>query len=430
MLKISFYTLGCRSNKAETSNIIESFKKTAFEIVPFNKPADILVINSCTVTAKADRDTKKIINKTINLNPEVKIALIGCLSEIQQDKLLKLPNIFWVIGNADKMNLASIVKNTLDKRKPSVVLNKIKKESFTIKNPGIDKKYTRANIKIQDGCDNYCSYCIIPYSRGPARSREFEDIINEAAELCAAGYREIVITGINAGSYNYNNKNILDVIKELETIPDLERIRISSIESTDVIKDIIDRMSVSKKLCRFLHISLQSGCDKILSFMNRDYTTDYYRSIINYSYNNVPGICIGTDIIAGFPGETDIDFNQTKSFVESLPFTYFHVFSYSDRKKTKSFELNPKTPSETIKRRTNLLRALSNKKREFFLSGFLNKTLPVLFEEQKNDLWTGLTDNYIRVNVKSNQNLENKIYPVVITDIADNTVKGNIILNN
>ena len=410
---ITFYTLGCRLNQSETAVISRQFELSGYRVVDFNQPADYVVINTCTVTAHGDADTRHLVNKANRINPQTKIALIGCQAQVQKEKLTKLPNVRLVVGNGEKMNLVNILQEIELSEEPIVITPPIEKKSFTIPVAGIDPHRTRANLKIQDGCDFFCTFCEIPYARGRARSRVFDDILCEAKILAQAGYKEVVLTGVNMGTYGYEGKGILDVIDDLKKIEGLKRIRISSIEPTTAPFELIERMGEGK-LCRYLHIPLQSGSDEILKSMQRKYSKKEFADFIHRAYAAVPEICIGTDIIVGFPGETDEHFQETLEFVRNLPLAYFHVFSYSDRSFNKSRTFSKKVPARTIQERSQILRDLSLQKRLEFSQKFIGTTQKVLFEEKKSNYWFGLTDHYLRVKLASLQDLQNKILTVYL----------------
>lgn len=403
-----FYTQGCRLNQSETASLENAFKNEGFTIVTEAQQANIAIINTCTVTENSDSDTRRLVNKLTNHNPDMKIALIGCQSQVHKNTLLKLKNVKWVIGTAEKMNTHHIISQTLECDDKVCQTEKIQRTPFKIPSSSIDHHHTRANIKIQDGCDFYCSFCVIPFARGPARSRVYEDIIRECIALGAAGHQEIVITGINVGTYDYENKTIVDVIEGISKINTIKRIRISSIEPTTVPKQLIEMMKTNPKLCRYLHIPLQSGSQEILREMARKYTIQDFRNFIQWAYETVPDICIGTDVIVGFPGETKAHFDETVANLLTMPIHYFHVFSYSERKFARSTKKTIKVNPATIAERSKILRKISEQKRQAFYKSHIGKKITVLFESKKNDIWQGLTDNYIKVQHKNNTNLKNK----------------------
>ena len=319
------------------------------------------------------------------------------------------------------MELATIIANTPSDSAPVIDVRKMSRESFSQTGSGIDKKHTRANIKIQDGCDFYCAFCVIPFARGPARSRDCEDIFRECCDLVAAGHKEIVITGINLGTYNHDDKTLYDVIMLLERLDGLHRIRISSIEPTTIDKRLITLMAdPNSKLCRYLHIPIQSATDAQLKGMARKYTLKEFDDFITFAYDTVPDVCIGTDVIVGFPGETPADFESTYTYLKNAPIHYFHVFSYSERLYARSKKMDAQVNPKIIAERSKRLRQLSDQKRKDYYESFIGKTQTVLMEQEKRGFWSGLTDNYIRIKHKADDNLKNKIINVVPEKFKEN----------
>ncbi len=425
---ISFYTLGCRLNQSETAVLERTVETDGFRVVDFEKPADVVVINTCTVTAGGDADTRRLIHKINRLNPRARIALVGCQAQMDKEKLLEFPSVHWVIGNARKMELSAILQSTAVTAAPQVITPTITRESFTIPPMGVDRRHRRANLKIQDGCDFFCSFCVIPYARGRARSREFKDIVREAHGLSDAGHKEVVLTGINLGTYRYQDHTLMDVIEALEQIEGLARIRISSIEPTTIPESLIRKMAGPgpAKLCRHLHIPLQSGSDTILRAMKRQYSAAEFERFIRMADELVPQMCIGTDMIVGFPGETEEEFERSVQNLREWPIDYAHVFSYSQRQMAQSGKLpsSDKNPVETIERRSQILRDLSSRKRRMFHESLLGTRQDVLFEEEKKGEWVGLTDNYVRVAVKSETSLTNEFRKVWPETMRGTMVEG------
>ncbi len=425
--RVAFYTFGCRLNQAETAILEQQFEQRGYQVVDYRDGADVVIVNTCTVTENGDADTRRLVNKINRLNPQTRIALVGCQAQVQREKLLSLPNVHWVVGNEQKMDLTRILQDHWKDSEPQVITPAIRRQSFTLPVAGIDRKHTRANLKIQDGCDFFCSFCIIPYARGRARSREFEDILKEARQLVAAGHKELVITGINVGTYRYEGKTVFDVIRALEELEGLARIRISSIEPTTIPEGFLQNMRNGSKLCRYLHIPLQSGSNKILQRMNRRYTREEFAEFLWQVYREVPNICLGTDVIVGFPGETEEHFEETYRFLRELPLAYFHVFSYSERQWAKSRKLEGKVYREVIERRSKRLRELSARKRRIYLEKQIGRVEKVLFEQEKKGYWTGLTDTYIRVKVKARRDLQNCLLPVHLDRIDGQTMIGHLV---
>jgi threonylcarbamoyladenosine tRNA methylthiotransferase MtaB len=424
---VAFYTLGCRLNQAETAAIQNSFTAEGYRLVEDHQPADIAVINTCTVTANGDTDTRRLVNRLNRLNPQMRIALIGCQAQIQKDQLAELSNVQWVIGNAHKMDLVNIIHRTKGSLAPFVLTPTIPRKSFTIPSPAIDQRHTRANLKIQDGCDFFCTFCEIPYARGRARSREFSDIIAEAEVLVAAGHQEVVVTGINVGTYAYDGNGICEVVAALLEVHGLQRIRISSIEPTTIPRTLLDLMSSHPKFCRYLHIPLQSADNMILQQMKRKYSLEDFDTFLYEIRQRIPGICIGTDIIVGFPGETEESFHKTYTYLRDAPINYFHVFSYSPRHMAKSKAMAAPESSAVIQQRSQRLRTLGQRKRRLFYESIIGTRQSILIENLKDGYWTGLTDNYVRVKIQSSRQLANQMVPVKMEYLDDLEVHGSLV---
>jgi len=402
MRRVAFYSQGCRLNHAEIATLTQQFSTAGYRCVPFGQAADIVVINTCTVTENGDRDTRRLVNRIARQSTDIAIALIGCQSQILKDRLVDLPAVRWVIGNADKMRLVSIIDQSFsaDSAEPVVLVPSIPAESFSVPITDRDQQHVRANIKVQDGCDFYCSFCIIPFARGPARSRVFSNLLAEAHQLVMHGHHELVLTGINMGTYWDSEKTLVDVLDAMEKIPGLYRIRLSSIEPTTIDDRIFSRLvNADTALCRYAHIPVQSGCDATLKRMRRKYTMAMYAQQLEKIIQWNPDVCIGTDVIVGFPGETEDEFMETYTNLEALPLAYFHVFPYSERQMAHSrkFE-NPVAPS-VIQARAKRLRTLSAQKKAAYCDRYVGQVLPVLIEQKKDYGWLGHTDNFIPVCV-------------------------------
>ncbi|MFA5088490.1 MAG: tRNA (N(6)-L-threonylcarbamoyladenosine(37)-C(2))-methylthiotransferase MtaB [Candidatus Omnitrophota bacterium] len=424
---IFFYTLGCRLNQAETAILQNIAVKEGFMISEAGDAAEVVVVNTCTVTEKSDVDTRRLVSKIIRGNPRARIALIGCQAQTQKEKLLQLPQVRWVVGNARKFDLFDIIAQTDTEKSPVVITPDIPGDDFQIPLAGIPRSKTRANLKIQDGCDFFCSYCEVPYARGRARSRYFADILREAKILVQAGHKELILTGVNIGLYNDNGQRIAEVVTALESIPGLERIRISSIEPGTIPWALIEKMPSPNKLCRYLHIPLQSGSNEILKSMGRKYSADEFIGFIREVHQKVKDICIGTDIIVGFPGETETHFQETLAVLRKSPINYFHVFSYSKRHLAKSRHFHGEVAGDIIRRRSQILRDLSQVKRREYWKSLIGTCPRVLFEEKKGGGWRGLTDHYIRVQAESNKDLRNHLVRVELQGIDGQMMTGKII---
>lgn len=425
MQRIYIFTLGCRVNQSESAVLQSILHEQGFRIVDQTTEADIVVINSCTVTAAGDTDAHRLARRIHRDNPMVRIAIIGCQAQVQKETLLSLPGVSWVIGTADKMKLADILKSTTSS-KALVNAGPIRSKPFTLPVTKFAYKRTRANLKIQDGCNNFCAYCEVPFARGRARSRVFSNIMEEARALVDAGHREIILTGINVGLYSNSGKSLWDIVEALQHIKELDRIRLSSIEHATLPLTLTKFMFPLGKLCRSLHIPLQSGSDRILKRMGRAYSTAAYADLVNTIAKKVPGILIGSDVIVGFPGESEKDFHSTISVLTDLPINYFHVFRYSNRNKARSRLFKNHVPGSEINRRSKILRQLSLRKHTAFIKEKIGAIEQVLLEDKKGQYWTGHTDNYILIKVQSEDNLRNRILNIKATCAEGDSLIGTL----
>lgn len=421
---VSFSTLGCRLNQSETAVIETTFDREGYRVVPFDMPADIAIINTCTVTENGDADARRLVNKARRANPEVLVALVGCQAQIQKEQLLQMPNVQWVVGNQRKMDIAAIVGEYQQGQSAQVIAPTISRDPFVSPVAGLREHRTRANLKIQDGCDFFCSFCEIPYARGRARSRVFEDIISEAHALVGAGHRELVVTGINVGTYQFADKTFMDVISALEEVDGLDRIRISSIEPTTIPLELFQHMNNSPKLCRHLHIPLQSGSNSVLTDMKRKYSVQEFSDFVHMVEQTVEGVCIGTDVIVGYPSEGQDEFQETQEALLELPIHYFHVFSYSQRNLAQSRRSEQEVPPAIIRERSRILRGISQRQRLAYNQRLIGTTQSVLFEQIKDGYANGLTSNYVRVHVPARDGLVNRIVKIRLDDVDAGKVYG------
>lgn len=404
----------------------KSLENQGYSIVPFKDDSDLAIINTCTVTAKADSDCRHIIRNYIRRNPKSFVAVVGCYSQMGYKALAEIEGVDLIMGNQDKLDVVNHVKMGKNE-KPLVLRDRIIKDDFTIDYVGQSDSKTRANLKIQDGCDFMCSFCIIPMARGRARSRDLNNLLEEARQLAGQGFKEIILTGVNIGTYNNSGASVLEVCDRLNEIDGIERIRISSIEPTTIPTELFDRMNDSSdKLVPYLHIPLQSGSDKILNLMRRKYDRQQYLDFICEADSKVKDLCIGTDVMVGMCGEGEDEFQETCNFLINSPLAYFHVFSYSERPGTASVKMDEKVSPQIIKRRSSVLRNISERKRLEYYQKFIGRELPVLFENSEDDHWSGYTDNYIRVSVPSQNSLENKICKVKLNALTADFITGTL----
>jgi threonylcarbamoyladenosine tRNA methylthiotransferase MtaB len=428
--RASLHTLGCRLNQSETAVLADRLRADGYQIVEYGLPTDLLVLNTCSVTDEAERVCRYEIRKTLRHSPQAFVAVTGCYAQTGVESLRRLPGVDLILGNQYKMSLPSYLPapSSLAKQPVPALLHTrtLDRDDFTQDGVGgSDAK--RANLKVQDGCNFMCSFCLIPFARGHERSRIWDDTIREAEALVTRGRRELVLTGVNIGRYEQDGRSLLDLIKRLETIEGLARIRISSIEPTTIPDALLEYMAGSTKLCRHLHLPLQSGNDDILRAMNRRYTVMDYVAFIERAMRLMPDLGLGADVLVGFPGESDVQFADTMAVVTDLPFSYLHVFTYSERPGTAAARMTDRVPPSAMRRRNHALAELSRARRLDFYQRHVGRTVEVLFETQDDrDRWTGFTSNHVRVGVISDDDLTNVLRPVTIEGAMDGLAVGRL----
>lgn len=435
-------SIGCKVNRYEIEQIREILKDFGFDGTDQPEKADLIVLNSCAVTDRGEQKTRHYIRKLINLNPISYFIITGCVAQLHPEELSELKGVDLILGNMEKEDFAIFFKRFYDKGKnaqPYVFVNHQLKEHIYSWNRRLIHDFedrTRAFIKIQDGCENFCSYCVIPYLRGKYRSRPLDNVLEQVKIFEDTGIKEIILTGIHIGKYGMENQNpqLLTLLQSIIQFSRIPRIRLSSIEPQEINNELIAWIAGQNRICRHLHIPLQSGSDKILKLMNRDYTIDFYANLIHKIIRQIPDIGIGMDVIVGHPGESDQDFQDTYQFIKQLPPSYLHVFRYSDRPYTQSQQMVPKTPREVIRARTNQLIQLSHYKKHIFCNAFIGQELEVLVESapRRDGKWyNGLTSNYIRVNFKDDHLEQNSLIMAGIDYIdPDGNVFGSVIKPN
>ncbi|NLM44622.1 MAG: tRNA (N(6)-L-threonylcarbamoyladenosine(37)-C(2))-methylthiotransferase MtaB [Clostridiales bacterium] len=432
MNKVAFYTLGCKVNQYETEAMIEAFENAGYEIVEYDGYSDIYIINTCTVTNMGDRKSRQIIRRAMDHNPDAVIAVVGCYSQVAPEEILNIPGVKLVVGTNERSKIVELVEEAQKTDKKITVVGDIMEvkefEDMSIRNY---KSRSRAFIKIQEGCQQYCTYCIIPYARGKIRSRRLESILEEVEILADAGYKEVVLTGIHVGSYgkDFGNIGLIDVIEKVHEVKGIERIRLSSVEPMTFDDNFFTRLPHLYKLCRHFHLSLQSGCDATLKRMNRKYTTQEYREVVEKLRDIYPDVGITTDLIVGFPGETDEEFEKTIKFIEEISFSGMHIFKFSPRKGTPAEkfkdQVNPKVKNE----RSKIVSEIARKNSEKFKKRMIGKSLKVLYEQQIDDsskYYEGLTDNYIRVIAEAAYDIKGEIIDTQLKSIKDDIMLGTL----
>jgi threonylcarbamoyladenosine tRNA methylthiotransferase MtaB len=426
--RASLHTLGCRLNQAETALLADRLRADGYNIVDYGRPTDLLVLNTCSVTGEAERICRYEIRRTLRHSPQAFVAVTGCYAQTGVESLRRTPGIDLIVGNQYKMSLPAHLPAppALAKQAAPTLLHTrtLDREDFTLDGTG-DCESRRANLKIQDGCGFMCSFCLIPFARGHERSRRLDDAIREAEALVARGHRELVLTGVNIGQYEQAGGSLLDLIRCLERIDGLDRIRISSIEPTTVSDELLEHMAISTKLCRHLHLPLQSGDNDLLRAMNRRYTVQNYSAFVERAMRLIPDLGLGTDLLVGFPGESEAGFANTLAAAADLPFSYLHVFAYSKRPGTAAAKLASPVPAPVVARRRAALAGLSRARRMAFYQQHVGRTVEVLFET-KDDAgrWTGLTGNYMRVGATAGGDLANRIGRVAIEGAMDGLAVG------
>lgn len=422
MKSVALHTLGCKLNYSETSSIAKDFSSRGFVLKNFGEVSDVFVLNTCSVTDNADKECRQIVRSIIRNNPETYVIVTGCYAQLQPEEIAGIEGVDLVLGISEKFKLFDYIEN-YEKKDYSCIFRSPVEEAkdFDEAFSADSDLRTRAFLKIQDGCNYKCSFCTIPAARGKSRSLAIDKVIDNAKKIIDSGYREIVLTGVNTGDYEYDSENkiyrLINVLTELDKL-NIDRIRISSIEPNLLTDEIISLVKSSDKFCNHFHIPLQSGDPEILKQMRRRYQRELYRDLICKLNEEIKNVGIGADVIVGFPGETEAQFNNTYEFLESLNVSYLHVFSYSERKNTDAVLLTGKVDVRERKKRSVLLRQLSAKKRFYFYEKFTGTVHPVLFETKKSDDFTeGLTPNYIRVKVKENFSIENEIRNVKLISL-------------
>lgn len=430
MKKVAFYTLGCKVNQYETEAMLEMFKKEGYTQVDSEDFADVYVINTCTVTHMSDRKSRQYIRRMKKKNPEAIIAVVGCYSQVSPEEILDIEEVNLVMGTNERRQIVEEIKKLDATKKASTVDDIMKVRAFEEIEISQTNGRTRAFIKIQDGCDRFCTYCIIPYARGgKVRSRDLESIVSEVKKLVLNGYKEVVLTGIHVASYGKDVKdesiNLLTVIKAINEIDGIERIRLSSVEPVLFTDEFVSEVSKMKKVCPHYHLSLQSGCDETLKRMNRRYTTKEYKEIVDRLRENIPNVAITTDVIVGFPGETNDEFKNTYEFLKDIELSQMHIFKYSPRKGTPAATMENQIDPQMKQLRSDKLLNLNKENFNKFAGRFIGKEIDVLFEQSiAENTYEGLTPNYIRVVVKSDKDIHGQILKVKLTDIKDEYVEG------
>lgn len=435
MAKIAFYTLGCKVNQADTASMENLFLRSEHQLVSFDGEADVYIINTCVVTNTGQRKSRQTIHRAIRKNPNALIVVTGCYPQTAAEEVKAIAGVDMIIGNQDRAQIVQLVEERLAHRQTDTLdaVHKLTASTaFEEMAAGDITDKTRAFLKIQEGCNQFCTYCIIPYARGPLRSRSLESIRTETQRLISAGFKEIVLIGIHLGCYGKENPDgptLYDAVKTVLDVPGVQRLRLGSLESVEVEPRLLTLMQEDARFCRHLHLPLQSGCDKTLQAMHRPYTTAKFKTLLADIKTKVPDIAITTDVIAGFPGETEADFETTCKFAESCGFSKMHIFPFSARKGTPAEKFAGAVTEAVKKERADILGKIDETMHKAFLQAMVGQTAEVLFEQPAGeDYFEGLTGNYQRVFVKSGgRNMGGEILPVKITAFDGEKLLGEII---
>lgn len=434
-LRVAFATLGCRVNHYETEAMAEKFIREGYEVTEFENFADVYVINTCSVTNMSDKKSRQIIGRARRTNPEAIIAAVGCYSQVSPDEVAKIEGVDVVLGTRNKGDIVYYVNKAKDEKKPQLMVGEVlRNKQFEDLNIEEYQDKTRAFLKIQDGCNRFCAYCLIPYTRGTTCSKDPEKVLSEIKKLNEHGFKEVILSGIHTASYGVDldgDITLVSLLEEIEKLDGIERVRIGSIEPCFFTDEVIEKMKKMKKLCPQFHLSLQSGCDATLKRMNRRYTAKEYEDAVNKIRENLKDASITTDVIVGFPGETDEEFNETYEYLKRLKLTKTHIFKFSPRKGTKAADM-PNQIDGTVKdQRSKVLIELNNKNENEFAKSLVGRELDVLIEQEvskKPGIFEGYTRNYVKVEIlNANENMIGEIVSCQIEDAKDEYIIGKII---
>ena len=443
MNKVAFITLGCKVNQYETNAMAQEFLEKSYEVVEHTEIADIYVINTCTVTNMSDRKSRQMLRRVKELNENAVVVACGCYAQVAKSELEKIEEVDLILGNNEKKNIVELVEKFVKTKKKELEIEDVMNQKEYVEfGDVVYTEKTRAVIKVQDGCDRFCSYCIIPYARGRVRSRKPEKIISEINKIAKEGIKEVVITGIHIASYGKDFKEdykLIDLLEEINKIEGIRRIRLGSLEPLLITEEFVSRLVRLEKICHHFHLSLQSGCDKTLKRMNRRYTIEEFRNIVNLLRKNYEDVNLTTDIIVGFPGETDEEFDKTYEFLKEIKFYKMHVFKYSQRKGTKAAVMSGQIDGNKKEERSRKLIELSNINEKEYNENYVGKEVEILWEEKKEKFYRGHTKNYISAyrklenqnggNDKSNEKPESNIENTITKAKCIDAKQDHILVN-
>ena len=430
--KVAFITLGCKVNQYETNGMTQEFIKYGYEVIEHTEKADIYVVNTCTVTNMSDRKSRQMLRRVKELNPKAIVVACGCYVQVAREELEKIKEIDLILGNNEKKNITKHIEEyekTLEKK--IQIEDVMSQKEFVDFGEVTYTEKTRAVIKVQDGCDRFCSYCIIPYARGRVRSRNPQSVLDEIRKISKEGIKEVVITGIHVASYGKDFKEeyrLIDLLEEINQIDGIERIRLGSIEPLLITEEFMERLTKLEKICHHFHLSLQSGCNETLKRMNRRYTAEQFKEIVHILRKYYEDVILTTDIIVGFPGETEEEFNKTYEFLKEINFYKMHVFKYSPRKGTKASQMKEQINGNKKEERSQKLIELSNENEQKYNKKYIGREVEVLFEEKKDEVYKGHTKNYILAYLPEGRLKAEKIENKLIKVKCCNAEKDHIIV--
>jgi threonylcarbamoyladenosine tRNA methylthiotransferase MtaB len=430
MKKISFVTLGCKTNQFESAAMTEAARKEGYRVVSAGEAADICVINTCTVTARTDAESRRLIRRALRENPAARIVVTGCYAQIASEEISTMPGVALIIGNTEKRELLHLLRNLGEEQHIKVAdISQVGETGPLILETFAE--HTRAFLQVQNGCDSRCSYCIVPHVRGPSRSVRLDDALEGIRTFARQGFQEVVLTGIHLGAFGLDlapPTSLLELLSSAERERIVPRLRLGSVEPTEISDELLDLIATGQTICPHLHIPLQSGDDGVLAAMNRPYTSGFFRKLVDKLTAAVPSLCIGTDIIAGFPGETDEAFERGYRFLETLPLAYFHVFPFSARQDTSAATMPDRVPPPLVKKRAEALRILSSRKKRAYFESFLGREVMVLIQEKrKNGKLSGLSRDYLSVSIPDGTEPLNTEVRVRVTGIEKDQVTGVVV---
>ena len=429
--KVAFYTLGCKVNQYETNAMKQNFIEKGYEIVEYEEYADIYVINTCTVTNMSDRKSRQVLRRAKQINSKSIVVVTGCYVQVAKEEIEKIKEIDVILGNNEKKEIVDKIEDYINKnQKQKKITDVMQKREFVEFGNTTYTEKTRAVIKIQDGCDRFCSYCIIPYARGRVRSRKIENILEEVKLISKKEIKEIVITGIHIASYGKDFKEdikLIDLLEKLNEIDGIKRIRLGSLEPSIITNEFVQRIKKLEKICDQFHLSLQSACNSTLERMNRKYKIEEFKEAVKLLRDNYKNVLLTADVIVGFPGETEEEFNTTYKNLDEIKFYKMHIFKYSQRKGTKAAIMKNQIDGKIKDERSQKLIEMSNKFQQEYNKAYIGKKVEVLFEERENEFVKGHTSNFIEVKVETKENLDNQIKMVKINKIDKENVIGELI---